>query len=626
MENLTLEQKVVVNHEGLDSLPGHVVIVFEKLDKGGAAFSRLLNPGERFQKPGFRLWDTPHKYFSVAVNKSILNYSFEEPVTLDDEIHTFTLKFHLKYHAANPRLVAELHQQDPLRKLRDEISLVVGRSCAQRKWEIVRDRFRELGVVVMNSERAKLRQYAATLGLEIFSIEMDKRIPSEVQEIEKKIEDAEAEKRKIQIEQECENREEEIKQAKERLCRLEDIEHQYTIRDRELAKQYELKDREDTIHRAEQRRDMDDVEHQYVKREAELDGQIGLKEKEDAAHSAARARKLQEARDEAIATALRNVGAGINSPAELLEGAHAAHQISIGKQSDDNVNNHQSGGGMKGPPHSLELTYKDVRFTAYYHSEIRRGAWYTLLVYAHTPAAFEAVDVDSRNRMDRRASDLQICISTATKAVERGTEIMAVPEMPGCRFNPPRASLLWLEDWHRIEFRMQADLEQPGFEYGKVANGRVAFYVGAVLIAEVQFWAHYLDEADISSNNLPDKYVTADPYEAVFVSYSHEDTLIVEQLEKAYEALGIQYMRDVKILRSGEKWNQALLNKIDEADIFQLCWSDAAKRSRYVKQEWRHALALGRSNFIRPTYWQRPMPKPPAKLASLHFAYYELNR
>lgn len=326
-ENLTFAQKAVVNREGLDSLPGYVVVVFEKLDKGGAAFSRLINPGERFQKSGFRLWDTSHKYFSVAVNKSVLNYSFEEPVTLDDEIHTFTLKFHLKYRAVNPQMVAELRDQDPLRKLRDEIALVVGRSCAQRKWEMVRDRFRELEVVVMNSERTKLRQYAATLGLEIFSIELDKRLPSEVKEVEKKMEVAEAEKRKFQIEQELKDTKEEIVRTRAHLRRLEDIERQHAERDRELAKQY-------AIRRVGQQRAVDDIEHQKVVREAELDGQLGLREKEDAAHSAARARKLQEARDEAIATAMRNVGAGINSPAELLEGAQVAQQISMGVQSN----------------------------------------------------------------------------------------------------------------------------------------------------------------------------------------------------------------------------------------------------------------------------------------------------
>ncbi|MET0621407.1 MAG: hypothetical protein ABW250_00355 [Pyrinomonadaceae bacterium] len=333
-ENLTFAQRAVVNREGLDSLPGHVVVVFEKLDKGGAAFSRLINPGERFQKSGFRLWDTSHKYFSVAVNKAFLSYSFERPVTLDDEIHTFTLKFHLKYRAADPQLVAELRDQDPLRMLRDEISLVVGRSCAQRKWEMVRDRFRELEVVVMNSERAKLRQYAATLGLEIFSIELDKRLPSDVIAIPQAQEKAEAEKRKFQIEQEVKDTKEEIVRTRAHLRRLEDIERQHVERDRELSKQYELTDREDAIRRVGQQRDLNEVGHQKVMREAELDGQIELREKEDAAHNAARMRKLQEARDEAIATALRNVGAGIGSPAELLEGAQVAQQISMGVQSN----------------------------------------------------------------------------------------------------------------------------------------------------------------------------------------------------------------------------------------------------------------------------------------------------
>ena len=328
MGNLTLEEMLVVNHEGLDSLPGYTVVVFEKLDKGGAAFSRLINPGERFQKSGFRFWDKSSKYFSVAVNKSILNYSFEEPVTLDDEIHKFTLKFHLKYRAVNPQLVAELRDQDPLGKLRAEIALVVGRSCAQRKWEMVTNRFRELEVVVMNGERAKLRQYAATLGLEIFSIELDKRLPSEATAIPKAEEEAEAEKKKFQIEQELDATKEQIRQTKEHLHRLENIERQYAERDRELAEKYKLKDREEAIYKADQQRELDDVEHQHLKRGAELDGRLGLQDREDAAHRAEQARRLREDQTEAIGTAMKNVGAGISTPTEFLDAVQMTQQVS----------------------------------------------------------------------------------------------------------------------------------------------------------------------------------------------------------------------------------------------------------------------------------------------------------
>jgi TIR domain len=537
MENLTFEQKVVVNQDGLDSLPGYTVVVFERSGRNGQIFHRLVEPGERFQSERrLPFWDPARKFFAVAVNRAVLSYTFDMPVTLDDHLHKFTLGFHFEYRVADPRRVAELREQDPLRRLCDEIMTVVGKSCAEQKWEMVRDRFKELEAVVLSGERAGLVRYAGGLGLEIVSVELDRQLPED-----------------------------------------------------------------------------EEVEFERSWRQAEID-------------IVDERRRMRDSFTEAASKAMDGVAEAVNSPREFEEAFEAARRIIGAGRRGDDVNAHTIGRGLEGIGRSSEGTFKEVKFTAYYHSELRPAAWYTLLVYAHVPEALKDIDADSRSRIDRRASGLKTNAVTATQAVRRGAEIAVVPEMPGCRFNPPRASLLWLEDWHRIEFRMQADPEQPGFEDGKAANGRLAFYVGAVLIAELKFWTHFSVEVDAASDAPPDKHVAADPYEAVFVSYSHEDELVVEGLEKAYEALGIQYIRDVNTLRSGEQWNQALLKKIDEADIFQLCWSAAAKRSRYVKQEWRHALALGRPNFIRPTYWQRPMPKPPSELASLHFAYYEIDQ
>jgi signal recognition particle receptor subunit beta len=47
--------------------------------------------------------------------------------------------------------------------------------------------------------------------------------------------------------------------------------------------------------------------------------------------------------------------------------------------------------------------------------------------------------------------------------------------------------------------------------------------------------------------------------------------------------------------------------------------------SPYVQREWEHALALERPNFVRPTYWEEPLPMqreqglPPPALERLHF-------
>lgn len=184
VDNLTTRQNLVRQHTGLDSLPGYTVVVFEKPDRGGEIFYRLMQPGERFQsKLRLPFWDPTRGYFAVAVNRAVLNHSFDRPVSLDDHVHKFILSFHLKYRAADPQRVAELREQDPLRQLRDELARVIVRSCTRRKWEMVRDRFSDLEMVVLNGERAGLVRYAATLGLEIVSVELDRRLPEDDEEV-----------------------------------------------------------------------------------------------------------------------------------------------------------------------------------------------------------------------------------------------------------------------------------------------------------------------------------------------------------------------------------------------------------------------------------------------------------
>jgi hypothetical protein len=184
---------------------------------------------------------------------------------------------------------------------------------------------------------------------------------------------------------------------------------------------------------------------------------------------------------------------------------------------------------------------------------------------------------------------------------------------------------LWLEDWHRVEFRLQAQPGLAGFELGKAVNGRVGFYVESVLVGEIPIWTCISDEADTAAADAPATTASAEPYEAIFVSYAHEDSAVVDTLGRAYKVLGMKFLRDMEALRSGEKWNPALLAMIEQANIFQLYWSNAAKHSRYVKQEWRHALKQEKNHFIRPLYWQLPMPRPPRELAELHFSYFELD-
>lgn len=265
---------------------------------------------------------------------------------------------------------------------------------------------------------------------------------------------------------------------------------------------------------------------------------------------------------------------------------------------------------------------RHVCFTASHPKETKPGIWYTLFAYVHTRDMQAVVETDAKQRSEATYGRQT---AKATHNIRRGAEIIVSPELPGCRFNPKSARLLWLEDWHRIEFRLQAQPDLAGCELGKAVNGRIAFYVESVLVGEVPIWTCISDEADTTTADTPASTASAAAYEAIFVSYAHEDSDVVDRLSRAYKVLGMRFLRDVETLRSGEEWNRVLASMIENADIFQLYWSHAAKRSRYVGAEWRHALKQEKRQFIRPVYWQLPMPRPPRALANLHFSCLKLD-
>ena len=262
-----------------------------------------------------------------------------------------------------------------------------------------------------------------------------------------------------------------------------------------------------------------------------------------------------------------------------------------------------------------------VHFTVYNPQELRPKEWYPFLAYVHRPSAKAMVESDSSKRMEEKVP-YRKRDAEATRDIASEAEILIVPELSGCRFNPTYHRLLWIEDWHCGEFKIQASPDLPDFELEMPAKGRVAFYVESVLVGEVPIWSLLTDKTEIAASGEGLQTSSAEPYDAIFVSYSHEDGEIVDRIGRAYKALGMTFLRDVEILRSGEEWNPALLELIETADIFQLYWSEAARISRYVEQEWRHALAQGRERFIRPLYWKKPMPEPPRELSRLHFAFY----
>ncbi|HEX4960572.1 MAG TPA: TIR domain-containing protein [Thermoanaerobaculia bacterium] len=284
------------------------------------------------------------------------------------------------------------------------------------------------------------------------------------------------------------------------------------------------------------------------------------------------------------------------------------------------------------PPEDKALPlHENVQFTVYRPRIVEPMKWVPLLAFAHLeelpadappdePDPLEEVKAQAHRLLGDLAGRYADVKQDSRQAVPHEAEITFVPEIPGFGVNPPRRTFLWLESVHREEFRI---CPGPAME-GKQARGRLSVFWGSILLAEVSL-AFRVTSRAAAAPSAPSEPAASRPFRNIFPSYSHKDAVIVEEFERYARTLGDRYLRDVHELRAGEVWNDRLKELIQKADVFQLFWSWNALRSRYVEEEWRYALTLGRSHFVRPTYWEDPLPEepsrslPPEELRRLHF-------
>jgi hypothetical protein len=279
---------------------------------------------------------------------------------------------------------------------------------------------------------------------------------------------------------------------------------------------------------------------------------------------------------------------------------------------------------------------ENVQFSVYRPGKIRPGKWYSLLAFAHLSERPPDADEGEPDPIELMEEEAERILATqkpetygratqdSSQSIPRQSEISFVPFIEGVEFNPPSISFIWQESVHSQKFRMRAS---PLLD-GKIARGRMSIYLGAILLAEINLSIQVTSAHALDDNRMPrESAQTARPYRKIFPSYSHKDREIVAQIEHYAQTIGDRYMRDVHELRSGQNWKEWMREAIERADIFQLFWSTNSMRSENVRLEWEYALNLRRPGFIRPTYWENPLPQspaenlPPPELTDLHFQH-----
>jgi hypothetical protein len=256
-----------------------------------------------------------------------------------------------------------------------------------------------------------------------------------------------------------------------------------------------------------------------------------------------------------------------------------------------------------------------TQMSAYYPRQVAPRVWRPLLAYVFRTPAARQVLLDAEAELGKDWAEYGQAVEEAQQQIAEGAPICATPYVEGFQFKPLNLTIGFYEDWERFDFQLRAS----GAPLDQFASGSITFTVEGVIVADVPL-SIFVSE-DVVGQEVESE--TTAIYDKVFCSYSHRDTQIVERVEAAYQALGMDYLRDVKTLKSGQQWDAQLLALIEQADIFQLFWSTTAAKSKFVRQEWEHALSLPDkpSNFLRPVFWEMPLPDPPAELGHIHFRY-----
>jgi hypothetical protein len=364
------------------------------------------------------------------------------------------------------------------------------------------------------------------------------------------------------------------------------------------------------------------------------DEQRRKKEKEEEAQRLAAERERMKKEDEARRLAAeaqrqREAEAQRQKEAEEARRQKQAEEAQRQKQEDERrrrIEQARASQATAAAGQKPVVTDENVQFTVFRRSAIQPEHWYPLLAFAHLADRrsdappneldpIEEVQAQARQLLGDDIGKFRSATEDSGYPVARDGELRFVPHMEGVTFNPRERRFLWTESVHREDFRLRADKAMDGH----VARGAVSVFYGNLLLAEVQL-SIKVDRKSVESDH---EETHARPYRRIFASYSHRDTAIVEEFERHAVATGDRYLRDVVTLRAGEVWDQRLLEIMKQADVFQLFWSWNALSSPLVREEWRQALALNRPHFVRPVYWEEPLPEqaglPPVELRRLHF-------
>jgi hypothetical protein len=267
-----------------------------------------------------------------------------------------------------------------------------------------------------------------------------------------------------------------------------------------------------------------------------------------------------------------------------------------------------------------------LQFSAYHPNTVTVGVWQTLIVYTYLAEALAQIQADAAT-FTELGSAPTVASGQAARQVETGVELTVEPHMAGVTFSPERESFIWRGDWRRTLFRFSGAADLAGREQ----QGWIDIYAGPMVpVARIDLTFPFHDDHGRQLAVQPPRgmIVSSNIYDAVFISYSHRDAEAFRQACDQYKRFGVTVYTDEQ-LEAGAQYERELSQRIAEANVFHLLWSQHSATSAECHKEWMAALRREPSErFIKPWFWRKPLSAPPAEFVAHHisFKYEPLRR
>ncbi|NJL27480.1 MAG: toll/interleukin-1 receptor domain-containing protein [Thermoanaerobaculia bacterium] len=183
--NVAYYSQIVFRTDRLDSTMDRDLVIFRE-DHRGSRFHQTLTPGERFRKPFF---DFTGRYFAYSVSRNRnLTHSTSVACKTPDHLHYFELDITFSFRVADPRLLVESQESDPIRRIADELVRFLSDLVTQHlSWNEIKEGGQAFKTVLgtraasphdgHKTTEGHLKEYSRRFGVEIHEIHIERRLP-----------------------------------------------------------------------------------------------------------------------------------------------------------------------------------------------------------------------------------------------------------------------------------------------------------------------------------------------------------------------------------------------------------------------------------------------------------------